>query len=90
MTPRAPIIAPPPPIRGRVLIRAERCKGCAFCIEFCPQDVLAFSDGFNAKGFHYPVVVKDECVNCNLCLGLCPEYAIFSRPLPEPPHRSSP
>jgi 2-oxoglutarate ferredoxin oxidoreductase subunit delta len=34
---------------------------------------------FNRKGYHPPQVVKvGECVNCNLCEMICPEFAIFS------------
>ena len=80
-TSRRPIVVQPPPVRGRVHIRVERCKGCEYCVEFCPQKVLKFSSDFNPKGFHYPVVVKDVCINCSLCLSLCPEYAIFSVPV---------
>jgi 2-oxoglutarate ferredoxin oxidoreductase subunit delta len=82
MLKRMPMRPAPPPVRGRVFIRKERCKGCKFCIEFCPQDVLALSKDFNAKGYHYPVVVKDVCINCTLCLSLCPDYAILSLPVP--------
>jgi 2-oxoglutarate ferredoxin oxidoreductase subunit delta len=65
--------------RGEVRILRDRCKGCGFCIEFCPRDVLARSDDFNRKGYHFPVVVKDAvCVNCNLCEMLCPDFAIYS------------
>lgn len=77
---RIPIVPAPPPIRGRVLIARERCKGCELCIEFCPRDVLVCSQEFNAKGYHYPIVTKDECVNCRLCVSVCPEFAIFSVP----------
>lgn len=65
--------------RGEVVIVAERCKGCAFCVEYCPRDVLALSKEFNRKGYHPPHVVRSgECVNCNLCEMICPEFAIFS------------
>jgi len=65
--------------RGDVVIIAERCKGCAFCVEYCPLDILEMSDEFNRKGYHVPEVVGDgECVNCNLCEMVCPEFAIFS------------
>jgi 2-oxoglutarate ferredoxin oxidoreductase subunit delta len=63
---------------GRVVIIADRCKGCAFCVEYCPKDVLVMSEDFNRKGYHPPEVVKDgECVNCNLCEMICPDFAIF-------------
>ncbi|HSO67260.1 MAG TPA: 4Fe-4S dicluster domain-containing protein [Desulfatirhabdiaceae bacterium] len=65
---------------GRVYIISERCKGCGYCIEYCPRDVLAFSEGFNAKGYHPPVVKRDDCLNCHYCELLCPEFAIFSVP----------
>ena len=78
---RAPMVPKPEPIRGRVFIKTERCKGCMYCIEFCPQGVLEESKDFNPKGYHYPVVKKDQCINCTLCLSLCPDYAIFSIPV---------
>src|SRR5574341_777960 len=75
---RAPILPRPAPIRGRVSVTKERCKGCELCIEFCPTSVLTRSKDFNAKGYHYPVVTNDECINCRLCVTVCPEYTIFS------------
>ncbi len=65
-------------IIGKVNILAYRCKGCDYCIEFCPNDVLEQSAEFNEKGY-YPPVVKEEgkCVNCNFCETICPEFAIY-------------
>lgn len=77
-SPRVPIVAHPPDVRGIVFVRKDRCKGCELCIEFCPKTVLARSKDFNAKGYHYPVATSDGCINCRLCVTVCPEYAIFS------------
>ena len=66
---------------GQVYVLPERCKGCAICIEFCPQGILQDSDELNSKGYHYPVVVPgkgDECVHCQFCTMVCPEFAIYT------------
>ncbi|RLB80471.1 MAG: 4Fe-4S ferredoxin [Deltaproteobacteria bacterium] len=64
---------------GIVHILEDRCKGCGYCIEYCPKQALEFSASFNQKGYHPPVVVKpEECVNCHYCEIICPEFAIFS------------
>ncbi len=73
--------------RGQVFVIVERCKGCLFCIEFCPLDILRESEETNAKGYHFPLVVagkEGECANCQVCTLVCPEFAIFTELLPEP------
>jgi len=66
-------------IRGIVYIIDERCKGCGYCIEFCPKHFLDFSKEFNSKGYHPPVTINpDDCVNCHYCEIICPEFAIYS------------
>lgn len=66
---------------GRVHVIAERCKQCNFCIDYCPTDVLAYSDDVNAKGYHYPIVAQGKesaCVHCRFCDLICPEMAIYT------------
>jgi 2-oxoglutarate ferredoxin oxidoreductase subunit delta len=66
------------PIKGKIHIKKDRCKGCAFCVEYCPKDVLEMSEEFNVKGYHPPFVRdEDACVYCQLCESICPEFAIF-------------
>ncbi|TPW16605.1 MAG: 2-oxoglutarate ferredoxin oxidoreductase, delta subunit [bacterium] len=63
---------------GNVEILVERCKGCAFCVEFCPSSALELSSGFNSKGYHPPVLVSEDfCNGCGLCGLYCPDFAIF-------------
>lgn len=63
--------------RGRVIITPERCKGCGFCVEFCPVHMLEMASGFNAKGYHFPEVADAaECTGCDLCGIYCPDFAI--------------
>lgn len=63
---------------GDIHINIEQCKGCNFCVEYCPRSVLEMSTEFNRKGYHYPNILKEgACVNCNLCEMICPEFSIF-------------
>jgi 2-oxoglutarate ferredoxin oxidoreductase subunit delta len=67
-----------PTAKGQVAIAVERCKGCGFCVEFCPTHVLALSSAFNSKGYHPPhVVAGEKCSGCDLCGMYCPDFAIF-------------
>lgn len=68
---------PPKKAGGRVTIIRERCKGCGYCVEFCPTDVLEMSPEFNAKGYHYPQISDGrDCSGCDLCGMYCPDFAI--------------
>ena len=65
--------------KGIVHIIEDRCKGCGYCIEFCPKEILIFSEKFNKKGYHPPFATNpDDCVNCHYCEIICPEFAIYS------------
>ncbi len=61
-----------------IVVLEDRCKGCSFCIEFCPRDVLEQGTRLNARGVHAPRV-KDSasCVGCGVCEEICPDFAIF-------------
>ncbi len=69
--------------RGEVHVIADRCKQCNYCIEYCPADVLEYSEEINTRGYHFPVVAEDKstaCVLCRFCDLICPELAIFTTP----------
>lgn len=66
--------------RGVVHIDRELCKGCGFCVEFCPKQALALSSEFNSKGYHPPVIVNGEaCTGGGLCSAICPDFAIHAQ-----------
>ncbi len=65
-------------IAGSVVISVERCKGCGFCVEFCPPRALKLSEQYNVKGYHPPALIsKEMCNGCNMCGLLCPDFAIY-------------
>lgn len=67
--------------RGHLFLIRERCKGCRMCVEFCPRQVLEESAEINAKGYHIPQIAEgrvSECVHCQFCTLICPEFAIYS------------
>jgi len=71
----------PPRKRGRVIIDENRCKGCWYCIEYCPTKVLEVSEKLNEKGYHPPKLVEEPpnkvCIACHLCELFCPDFAII-------------
>ncbi len=63
---------------GRVTINPNWCKGCGFCVQYCPTGALEMSKAYNKKGYHPPMVkYADECRDCKFCEKVCPEFAIF-------------
>ena len=65
-------------LKGDLIILPEMCKGCNFCIEFCPQHVLESSGEFNSKGYIPPRLKETgTCTTCAFCQWLCPDLAIY-------------
>ena len=80
MTDQKTPVAPKKPknFQGVVVIKHEQCKGCGFCVEFCPLGALELDKGYNAKGYHPPFFAKPEvCNGCDMCGLICPDFAIF-------------
>ena len=63
---------------GRIVIDAERCKGCELCIPACPQSVVQLAESFNAKGYRPAAYVDPAhlCTGCALCAVVCPDGCI--------------
>lgn len=67
--------------RGDVHIITERCKECSYCILYCPEQVLVYSEETNSRGYHFPMIAEGKeaaCVLCKFCDLICPELAIHT------------
>jgi NAD-dependent dihydropyrimidine dehydrogenase PreA subunit len=39
-------------VKGKIIIDSEVCKGCLYCVEACPNDLISAADRLNAKGYY--------------------------------------
>ncbi len=61
----------------RLKINKNRCKGCAYCVQFCPKGSLKMSEDFSSRGVHYLVMTDPEgCTSCGICAIMCPDVCI--------------
>jgi len=50
----------------------DLCKACNTCIQVCPVDNLKF-DGDE-------MVSLEKCIQCQLCMKYCPDFALEVKP----------
>lgn len=58
-----------------------KCCGCMSCYSTCPHDAIVITE--DDRGFYFPKVDENKCINCGLCEKVC-DYnnAIVSRNTP--------
>lgn len=63
---------------AKIVIDAEKCKGCGLCIKVCPKKLLKKSGRLNSLGAVYVEFEegKDFCAGCCFCALVCPECCI--------------
>lgn len=48
----------------------KSCSGCHACYNVCPQNAIEMLE--DEKGFKYPKINKENCIDCGLCEKVCP------------------
>lgn len=59
------------------------CEGIADCVEACPVACIHDGPGKNAKGTDWYWIDFDVCIDCGICIQVCPvEGAIIQKKMP--------
>jgi 2-oxoglutarate ferredoxin oxidoreductase subunit delta len=65
---------------NRIEIRDESCKGCQYCLIFCPRELLQIDKSrINVLGYNPARFVDNPekpCLGCALCAEICPDALI--------------
>ena len=62
---------------AKIVVRADLCKSCRYCIDVCPMKIIRVGDNVNDKGYRFVEQCDAEkCTGCRLCATMCPEAAV--------------
>jgi 2-oxoglutarate ferredoxin oxidoreductase subunit delta len=63
--------------KGKIVIDAERCKGCGLCIWVCPKKTINLIQQEDLRGIKVACVDGgQDCTGCTFCALICPDVAI--------------
>lgn len=48
----------------------SECCGCGACAMVCSQKAIKMLP--DDEGYEYPVIDRNKCVTCKMCLNVCP------------------
>ncbi len=55
---------------NNISLIGKHCFGCRACELKCPQNCIEMKE--NEEGFIYSIIDYNKCINCGLCLQVCP------------------
>jgi NAD-dependent dihydropyrimidine dehydrogenase PreA subunit len=61
-----------------VIVRADLCKGCDYCVASCPEHCLVSSGEINAQGYRFAEYTGTGCTGCGICFYACPELGAIT------------
>lgn len=53
------------------VVNKNDCCGCSSCSQKCPKNAIVMKE--NEEGFLYPTIDEKKCINCGLCIKVCPQ-----------------
>jgi len=66
------------PANTTVWVSESDCKACDKCVDVCPAGVLVMRPAPDSTlGSMIQVAFGDDCIGCNECELICPDFAIF-------------
>ena len=65
-------------------IHSDICEGVADCVPACPVGCIKIGKGTNAKGTGFYWIDFETCIDCGICLQVCPvQGAILGEERPD-------
>lgn len=58
------------PLPNQIVAERSKCCGCTACYNSCPKSAIVMKT--DEKGFFYPDIDKNKCIDCGLCERICP------------------
>lgn len=57
-----------------IVVKKCLCHGCGTCYAVCQKNAIDMK--YNEEAGHFTPVINENCINCSLCLKVCPGYEL--------------